>query len=104
LYDKEILKYYFYDLTILYDDIKLIIEYHGHKFHPNKEKMTQEEWYNWNMLFQNNITADMKYATDQRKKQIAIKNGFKYLEIWDNDNFNENNNKIKKFINENKIT
>lgn len=101
IYDKENKRYYFYDLTILYDNIKLIIEYHGHKFHPRKDKLTINEWNNWKCLFNESLTANIKYNQDQYKKQLAINNNFKYLEIWDNDNFMENNNKIKQFITEN---
>lgn len=101
IYDKENKQYYFYDLTILYGDIKLIIEYHGHKFHPRKDKLTINEWNNWKCLFNESLTANIKYKQDQYKKQLSINNGFKYLEIWDNDNFIENNNKIKQFIKEN---
>ena len=101
LYDKENRQYFFYDLTILYGDIKLIIEYHGHKFHPRKDKLSLNEWNNWKCLFNDSLTADIKYKQDELKKQLAITNGFKYLEIWDNDNFKLNEQKIFKFVTEN---
>jgi len=101
IYDKENKQYYFYDLTILYGDIKLIIEYHGHKFHPRKDKLSLNEWNNWKCLFNDSLTADIKYKHDELKKQLAITNGFKYLEIWDNDNFKLNEQKIFKFVTEN---
>lgn len=98
LYDKINKQYYFYDLTILYGDIKIIIEYHGNMFHPNKDKLTTKEWNDWKCLFNESLDADTKYKYDKIKKDVAITNGFKYLEIWDNDNFKENNNKIKRFL------
>jgi len=101
LYDKKNKRYYFYDLTILYNDIKLIIEYNGHRFHPNKEKLSNSEWNNWKCLFNENINANYKYEYDLCKKQLALDNGFKYLTIWDNDNLIDNNNKIKQFIDNN---
>lgn len=101
LYDKENKRYYFYDLTILYNDIKLIIEYNGHRFHPNKEKLSNSEWNSWKCLFNENLNANDKYEYDLCKKQLALNNGFKYLTIWDNDNLIENNNKIKQFIDNN---
>lgn len=97
LYDKENKKYYFYDLTILYNDIRLIVEYNGVKFHPNKEKLTTEEWNNWRCLFTEQ-TADDKYKTDLSKKELAIQNGFKYLEVWSSDTIEENTNKIISFL------
>lgn len=102
LYDKENKKYYFYDLTILYNDTKLIVEYNGVKFHPNKEKLTTEEWSNWRCLFTDQ-TADDKYKTDLNKKELAIQNGFKYLEVWSSDTVEENTNKIISFLELKKI-
>lgn len=100
LYDKDNKKYYFYDLTILYHDIKLIIEYNGEKFHPNKEKLSVDEWNNWRCLFNEHLDADIKHKMDSDKKELAIQNGFKYLEVWSSDVIEENTNKIKYFIND----
>lgn len=97
LYDKENKKYYFYDLTILYNDIKLIVEYNGVKFHPNKEKLTSEEWTNWRCLFTEQ-TADDKYKMDLSKKELAIQNEFKYLEVWSSETIEENTTKIISFL------
>jgi len=98
LYDKENKKYYFYDLTILYNDIKLIIEYNGEKFHPNKEKLSVDEWNNWRCLFNEHLDADTKYKMDLDKKELAIQNGFKYLEVWSSDTNEENISKINNFV------
>lgn len=98
LYDKVNKRYFFYDLTILYGDIKLIIEYHGHKFHPDLNKLSFDDWKKWKCLFNEKIDANTKYEYDEYKQQLALDNGFQYLVIWDNDDFEENNNKIKKYI------
>ena len=98
IYDNKENRYYFYDFTILKDDIKLIIEYNGIKFHPKKEKLTEEEWKNWRCLFNENLDADDKYQMDIKKKNVAINNGFKYLEIWSGDDFSHNIQKSLGFI------
>lgn len=100
LYDKENKKYYFYDFTILYKGIKLIIEYQGHMFHPNREKLNENDWNNWICLFKN-IDADQKYKMDNLKKELAINNGFEYLEIWSNDSNDINIKKVKNFLKQN---
>jgi len=54
-------------LCDIYKGIKLIIEYQGHMFHPNREKLNENNWNNWSCLFQN-IDADQKYKMDNLKK------------------------------------
>lgn len=36
-------------------------------FHPNREKLNENNWNNWSCLFQN-IDADQKYKMDNLKK------------------------------------
>jgi hypothetical protein len=96
LYDGS--DYFFYDLTILYNNIKLIIEYHGCSFHPNKEKLSKKEWKEWRQLFNENKNADDVYSRDEYKRKLAIKNGFKYLTIWSDDNNDFNKTKIEEFL------
>lgn len=97
LYDNIDRKYYFYDLSILFEEKKLIVEYNGNKFHPNKEKLSNDEWLEWKSLF-NEMTAEEKYNYDVKKEKIARQNGFEYLIIWDNDSLEVNNKKILDFV------
>jgi hypothetical protein len=108
IYDQEHKKIRFYDFAILPE--KLIIEFHGFKFHPNPEKLSKEEWRNWKCGQLNRdyqvtkyLTADEAYSKDLAKKQLAISKGFKYLVIWSNDCKQDNVNKIVNFLQENKI-
>lgn len=98
LYDKNESRYYFYDFTILKGDIKLIIEYNGFKYHPRKEKLTEEEWKNWKCLFNEGVDAETKYKYDCKKRDLALSNGFQYLEIWSDDDFDSNIKKSIDFI------
>ena len=98
LYDDVSKRYYFYDFTILKGDIKLIIEYNGFKYHPRKEKLTEEEWKNWKCLFNESVDAETKYQDDCKKRDLALSNGFKYLEIWSDDDFDSNIQKSIDFI------
>lgn len=93
LYDKN-KKISFYDLTFL--DKKLIVEYHGEKFHPNKKVLSEEEFSNWCHAYSKE-SAENVYNRDQYKKQLAISNGFIFIEIYSNDPV-ENVNKIKTII------
>ena len=95
LIDKELNKTYFYDLTI--EPLKLIFEYNGVAFHPNKNKLNEEEWLKWKTPF-SNISADEKFKYDQRKLDIARKNGFDIIEIWSDDNLESIQNKCKTII------
>jgi len=81
LLDEE-LNIYFYDFCIR--DYKIIIEYHGEKFHPNKNVMTEEEFSNWKQLF-TGFSSDVILNKDKHKKEIALSYGFKFLEIFSND-------------------
>jgi len=95
LIDKDKNRTYFYDLTI--EPLKLIIEYNGSAFHPNKKNLNEKEWNEWkNPLTLE--TADIKYKFDQRKIQIAENNGFHVIEIWDTDDKQEASIMCKKEI------
>lgn len=73
--------YYMYDFTI--NKHKLIIEYNGIKFHPNKNELNEEEWISWKTA-RGNINADDAYNRQLDKINLAITNGYKVLEIWNN--------------------
>lgn len=96
--DIEKNKCYFYDFSIR----KIIIEYHGVAFHPNKNKMTLKEWGIWKCV-RNNMSADEKYLYDNTKKKFAIDNGYLFLEIWSDDLVSTNIRKVVDFLTLNNI-
>lgn len=68
-----------YDLTIL--DKRIIVEYHGKKFHAapilNEEDIIE---FNKHSLF--GLTYEKCLEKDNEKRDIALKNGFDFYEIW----------------------
>lgn len=92
IYDEELKKIYFYDFCV--PSINMIIEYHGIKFHPNKDKLNENEWDSWKQLFSNK-KAEEVYQKDKRKKEIAIKNDFDYFVIWEDDPMESKINELK---------
>lgn len=104
LHDLENNLTFSYDLTIL--SLNLIIEYHGEKFHPNIQKygVNKLKEDGWGKYFRLNLQESI--AKDKNKKELALKNGFEYLELWSSDSEEINKEKInkliKKKINENK--
>lgn len=108
IYSPEERRIKFYDFAIFPD--KIIIEFHGYKFHPNPDKLSSGEWNAWkvgrldrNFDISNFLTADQAYAKDLAKKELAISKGFKYLIIWSNDKKEDNLNKIINFLKQNNI-
>ena len=83
---------YFYDFTIR--NLQLIIEFHGVAFHAKNES---DIWMN---PFTN---QEAKENIEKRrvKNNLAIRNGFKLLEIWSDDPIEKNIEYCKKFILEN---
>ncbi len=81
------LKIYFYDFCI--SDLKIIIEYNGSHCHPNKSKLSEDDWNKWKNVYNKSQTADIKYAMDQYKLQVAKGKGFDVYEVWDTDNLTE---------------
>ena len=62
---KELNRGVLYDFVI--PELKFAIEYNGSRFHPNKEKLTNEEWTKWENPF-THIGADeiyKKYLQDR---------------------------------------
>lgn len=104
LHDLEKNLTFSYDFTIT--SLNLIIEYHGEKFHPNIQKYGVKKLKedNWGKYFRLNLDESIK--KDEIKKELALKNGFEYLELWSSDTEEINKNKINKLIkqklNENK--
>lgn len=87
--------WYLYDYTILSN--KIIIEYHGDRWHPNPNRMSKEDWNKWRCIA-SGINANEKFKRDELKKKTAIDNGYSFLEIWSNDSYDYNWNKMISFI------
>jgi hypothetical protein len=88
---------YFYDFK--YEDI--IIEYHGSSFHVNP-KLSEEEKQKWRNPFSKE-SAEKSIEKDRIKRELALSHGYKYFEIYSNDDDvtkNEIKDKILKEINE----
>ena len=72
-------RHFFYDFTL--PQYKIIFEYNGEKWHPNKQILSTTEWKNWRMPI-DNLTAEQKLCYDQKKKKTAQEHGFEVFEIW----------------------
>jgi hypothetical protein len=86
-------KKYFYDIKVN----NILIEINGDYWHANPNKYN-ENWYNK----QKKQTALEIWNSDNIKKQIAIKNGFKFITLWETDiknNMGNLNEYIKNKIN-----
>lgn len=69
-----------YDLT--FPEIALIIEYHGVAFHPRYGDFL---WRNpYGLTYQHQITKDAM------KRNLAIENGFTFIEVWSDDKLSYN--------------
>lgn len=93
-------KYYLYDFVI--SSIKFCIEFNGESYHPNKDKLSPEEWAKWRML-RGKENADEVYLRDQRKIQRLVDEGFRVIIIWWNDyveNFQKEVNQALEIIRE----
>lgn len=82
LYNKDSKKVFFYDFTI--PSLKIIIEYHGKRYHPNP-KWDQEKWNKWNFM---GLNAKEKRDMDVYKNKVAEDYGFEVIEIF-SDEVNE---------------
>lgn len=96
LYDKINKKPYFYDLCL--PELKIIIEYNGHIFHPNPNTLSAKDWKEWRNPFELNETADEKCEKDNIKIKLAESLGYKVFIIWSNENIEESIDKIKKWF------
>jgi len=63
---------------------KLIIEFNGSHVHPDKKKLTPEQWQKWKNPFTKE-NADDCHIKDQKKINFAEKLGYKVIEIWDHE-------------------
>ncbi len=85
-------KIYMYDFTI--KSKKIIIEYHGIAFHAK----TDDE--NWRCVITNESASD-NIKRRNIKNELVQRNGFKLLEIWEDEEVTKNIKKCIKFINKN---
>lgn len=76
LWDNVHHKIFFYDFTI--PKYKIIIEYHGIRYHPNPN-WDKSTWDKWKFM---NMDADTKRQLDQYKNSVATRNGFEVFEVW----------------------
>lgn len=91
IWDQDQSRHYFYDFTHV--NKKIILEYHGQAFHPNKNKLSDDEWKIWRQPFSDK-TADEAYAFDIYKRKLAESRGFKVFEIFSNDDLDKIQNTI----------
>lgn len=84
---------------VLYDfvipELKYAIEFNGNRFHPNKEKLSKEEFKNWTNPW--GKTAKEQYKFDTFKNNAIIKKGFTLDIVWE-DEYLENKDKILNII------
>lgn len=76
---------FFYDFTI--KSKKIIIEYHNLFWHPRS-----------NEIWKGIISEEDAIARDKEKKDLAIQNGFQYIEVWNDSNFKEKEKEILNVI------
>ena len=67
-----------YDFTI--ESLKIIIEYHGERWHPNPNNLSKADWENWVQVYTKE-SADVIHERDKLKKTLAEKNGYTYITI-----------------------
>lgn len=88
-------KKYYYDFCI--PSIKLIIEYNGIRYHPNKDVLSKDEWDTWKEPYKER-NADEKYKYDLYKENIAKEHGYDMLILWSNDSIIKNYLKIEQCL------
>ena len=91
--------HYFYDFILM--PYKLIIEYNGSNWHPNKNLLTEKQWNRWKHPFDKTINADEAYNKQQEKISYAQSLGYKVLEVWNSESNSCNLFKCIEFINQN---
>jgi len=84
LYNHKLKRVYFYDCMLPTN--KIIIEYNGSHCHPNKSKLSKNEWDNWRNIYDKTQNAEIKHNIDLEKQLLAEELGYTYYIIWDTDN------------------
>jgi len=93
---REVDKNYYYDFTDI--DRKKIIEYNGDQYHANPLKYESNS-YPHPYRKEKGYTAKDIWKYDSDKKNLAIKNGYEYLTIWDSEYKQNKELVIQKCIN-----
>lgn len=99
--DNDKKRKFYYDFIDL--DNNIIIEFNGLKWHPNKNKMTITEYINWKHPFNSEILKEDIEEKDLKKHQIALKNYYKIIVVWDIDGEERNVEIVKNFYKENNL-
>ena len=93
--------FFFYDYCI--KSHKIIIEYNGKIWHPNKKYYSESEWSEWKHPFNESLTADEVYKKDIKKLAIALGRGYKVITVWSDKTVEYNieyiTDKINKYLN-----
>ena len=95
IYDNDKKKINFYDFC--FPELKIIVEYNGILFHPNKEVLSEKEWNTWKNPFSNE-SAEEKYNKDQYKINLAKNKGFHVIVIWETETLCDSIHKIINYI------
>lgn len=99
LYHRELKKAMFFDFCL--EDEKVIIEFNGWKFHPNKEKLSEEEWNVWKcpeMDGSRQAGAEEVWKNDMDKRRLAEEKDYRYLVIWSDERKEKNIEIIRDFF------
>lgn len=79
-----------YDLAFVTEPIKIIVEYHGIKFHPKEYDP------NWKNLF--GVDYETVKQNDDVKEELAKQNGFLFFKFFSDGNFDDFVNKLKEEV------
>jgi hypothetical protein len=91
----------FYDFCL--PELKIIVEFHGERYHPNPQTLTKEEWESWYSPY-TKTSADEVRSVDIIKEKIALEAGFEYHIIWSSHDTQDATNKLYKIIFEKYLT
>ncbi len=81
--------FFLYDFTI--KSLKIIIEYHGIKFHPKEGQI------DWKPIF-GNMSYEEKLSLDNIKENIAKEKGFKYFKVYSDEDLKNKQNEIIEYL------
>lgn len=62
-------------------------------FHPNKDILSETEWNKWYNVI-SGLSANEQRNIDEYKKNLALDKKINYIEVWENETFTNNKNKI----------
>ena len=85
----------FYDFVI--PELQLIVEYHGEYWHPNRDRLSDEQWDKWKTPI-TYCSAEEIARNDQLKLKLAHMRGFEVVYVWSTDDINQAVDTIKLLI------